>query len=758
VATVGRALLILALVVALYGIVASLYGIRRGRPDWVVSGRRSVYAVALLCTGAFAVLEIAFLRSDFEFATVSSHSSTTTPTFYKAAAAWSSQEGSLLLWLWLLSLWSSLVLFLTRRSLRRIAPYATAVLLGLAAFFAALLVFLETPYGLNAVVPAEGNGLNPLLRHPSMMIHPPMLYSGYTLFAIPFAFAIGALVARQVGAADWIRSTRRFALGAWFFLGIGILLGARWSYAELGWGGYWAWDPVENASLLPWLTGTAFLHSIMIQEKRGMLKIWNISLVLATGILSILGTFLVRSGILDSIHAFGASTLGVPFVILIAVMIAGSIGLVVRSRSALRSENRLDSLLSREAVFLANNLVLVAMAFVVFWGTFWPLIAEALTGTRRALGPPWFDRYTVPLALVLVLLSGIGPVIAWRKATAANARRNFLLPIAVVAGLGVVLALFGAASRPLAFAMFLCGAFVVASVGQEFWRGVGVRRAMTNEGPLRALGSLVGRNRRRYGGYLVHVGMAVLFIGVAASTAFNDARDVRLRPGQTATVGDYDFRYERPTSRISTTSDGRLEKISFGAVVEVRRDGRLITILRPERGYFPSRDVAGLGPVGRFFEGEATSEIGLKAGMRGDLWAAMTPDKEVLAPAIEQGDKAFGAAAGKLAPAVEAQLLGEALRGLADTYVRNAPTATFRLITSPLVTWIWLGAIIVFLGGLIAMWPGERDAMRRLVRARYAARLAKDLADAPAPPVSADVPANGRRRAKAAAGARDAPD
>src|SRR5919107_593602 len=294
-ATVGRALLSLSLAVALYGIFASLYGVLRGKPAWIRSGRRSVYAVAALCTGAFAILEIAFLRSDFSFATVASHSSTTTPTFYRAAAAWSSQEGSLLLWLWLLSLWASLVLFLTRRTLRRVAPYATAVLLGFAAFFAGLLVFLETPFGVLAAVPPEGAGLNPLLRHPSMMIHPPMLYSGYTLFAIPFAFAVGALVRRRVDA-DWVVGTRPFTLAAWFFLGVGIVLGARWSYSELGWGGYWAWDPVGNASLLPWLTGTAFIHSIMLQEKRGMLKIWNASLILATGTLCILGTFVVRSG------------------------------------------------------------------------------------------------------------------------------------------------------------------------------------------------------------------------------------------------------------------------------------------------------------------------------------------------------------------------------------------------------------------------------------------------------------------------------
>src|ERR1700750_663754 len=424
-ATVGRACLILAFATCLYGIVASLYGARAHRPDWAESGRRSVYAVAVLTTLAMGVLELAFLRSDFSFTVVAAHSSTTTEWFYRAAAAWASQEGSLLLWLWLLSLWSSLVLYLTRNTLRDVAPYATAVLLGFGAFFGGLLVFAVSPFGVLATPPQEGVGLNPLLRHPSMMIHPPMLYSGYTLFAVPFAFAVGSLVVRRVDA-EWIRSTRRFALAAWFFLGIGILLGARWSYSELGWGGYWAWDPVENASLLPWLTGTAFIHSLMIQEKRGMLKIWNASLILATGTLAILGTFLVRSGILDSIHAFGASTLGVPFVSLIGLMIAGSVYLVVTRRDALRSEHRLDSLLSREAVFVANNLVLVGLAFVVFWGTFFPLISEAVTGTKAAVGPPWFNRYTVPLALILVLLSGIGPVIAWRRATLANARRNFL--------------------------------------------------------------------------------------------------------------------------------------------------------------------------------------------------------------------------------------------------------------------------------------------------------------------------------------------
>ena len=313
-APLGSTCLLLALAVCVYGIGASLYGVRRARPEWSDSGRRAVYALAGILTVAFAVLEIAFLRNDFAFNTVADTSSLTTPTFYKAAAVWSSQEGSLLLWAWLLSMWSSLVLFLTRKRMRDVAAYATAILLGFGGFFVSLMIFYANPFATTRPAPVEGAGLDPLLRFPTMMIHPPMLYSGYTLCTIPLAFGMGALLARRVDA-EWIKVIRRFAFAAWFFLGIGILLGARWSYSELGWGGYWGWDAVENASLMPWLTGTAFLHSLMIQEKRGMLKVWNASLVLATGTLAIMGTFLVRSGVLNSIHAFGGQTLGVPFVV-----------------------------------------------------------------------------------------------------------------------------------------------------------------------------------------------------------------------------------------------------------------------------------------------------------------------------------------------------------------------------------------------------------------------------------------------------------
>ncbi|HWT23139.1 MAG TPA: heme lyase CcmF/NrfE family subunit [Solirubrobacteraceae bacterium] len=721
--TAGRACLIIALAICFYGIAASLYGARTGRREVIASGRRSVYALAGVLVVAFAVLEAAFARTDLSFALVASHSSTTTPLFYRLTAVWSSQEGSLLLWVLLLSLWSSAVLFATRRRLREVAPYATAVLLGFGAFFCALLVFLESPFDRLAVPPAEGVGLNPLLRHPSMMIHPPMLYSGYTLFAVPFAFAVGALITGRLGS-EWIRRTRPFTLAAWFLLGIGIVLGARWSYSELGWGGYWAWDPVENASLMPWLTGTAFLHSVMIQEKRGMLKVWNVSLVLATGVLAILGTFLVRSGILESIHAFGASTLGIPFLVLIVAMIGGSIALVAARSAALRSEHRLDSLLSREAAFLLNNLVLVSLCFVVFWGTFFPLISEALTGDEASVGPPWFNRYVTPLALVLVLLSGIGPLIAWRRATAANLRRTFAVPTAAsLAVLAAVLAA-GVTESIGAVLMFCFAAFVLGTVGQELWRGVRARRAMSDDSVPMAAVALVRRNRRRWGGYLVHAGMAILFVGVAASSAFQQARLVELSPGQEVTVSGYTVTYERPRSRLVAASNGRLERIDLGADLEVRRGDGAPFALATYKSYFPSMDPS-LGPVSRFFEGEATTEVGLKAGWRRDVWTAVAPDIRRLQERIDEGDRVFRGAEG-LSDAQRGAFLAEALRGLTRSYTQDPPPATFRIIASPMVTWIWLGALVVFGGGLLALWPAGAAA-RRPATAAGLARVAREL-------------------------------
>jgi cytochrome c-type biogenesis protein CcmF len=437
----------------------------------------------------------------------------------------------------------------------------------------------------------------------------------------------------------------------------------------------------------------------------------------------------VRSGILDSIHAFGASTLGYPFVILIGLLIVGSVVLVVTRLDVLRSEHRLDSLLSREAIFLFNNLVLVSMAFVVLFLTFFPLIAEAITGEKRAIGPPLFNRFTVPLALMLVLLSGIGPVIAWRKATAVNVRRNFRWPVSVaLVTLVALLAVGGVAHKPLALAMFVVGAFVVGTVTQEFARGVRARRAMAGGSVPTALVALVRRNRRRYGGYVVHLGMAVLFIGIAASSAFQHARDVRLVPGQTARIAGYDVHYEKATGRIATRA-GRLERIDLGAVLKVSKDGKRTATLRPTRGYYPSAAPFAFGPVGRFFEGEATSEVGLDAGPLRDVWTAVQPDLSTIEPIIKQGDAVFKKSGAGLTTQQYATFLGLTLNRLVDRYVSHPPPATFRLIVSPLVTWLWLGALVVFLGGLIAMWPPPGGAPRR-VTAAHTARVARELSRA----------------------------
>jgi cytochrome c-type biogenesis protein CcmF len=718
-ADLGRACLLLALVVCAYGIGASVYGVRSGRMEFAESGRRSVYALAGILTVAFVVLEIAFLRNDFAFNTVADTSSRTTPMGYRAAAVWSSQEGSLLLWAWLLSLWGSLALFLTRKRMRDVAAYATAILLGFGGFFISLMVFYATPFATTTPAPAEGVGLDPLLRFPTMIIHPPMLYSGYTLCTIPLAFGMGALLARRVDA-EWIRATRRFAFAAWLFLGVGILLGARWSYSELGWGGYWGWDAVENASLMPWLTGTAFLHSLMIQEKRGMLKVWNVSLVLATGTLAIMGTFLVRSGVLNSIHAFGGATLGVPFVVLIAALIAGSIYLVVSRRGMLRSEHRLDSLLSRESIFLANNLVLVGLCFVIFWGTYFPLISEALTGQEASVGPPWFDRYTVPLALVLVLLSGIGPVIAWRRATLANARRNFVAPVVLALLALVVLLGAGVREKPFAIAMFCCGAFVFGSIGQEFFRGARARRAMAMEVVPVALLALVRRNRRRYGGYIVHIGMAVLFIGVAASSSFQHASELGLSPGQSTRVGAYTIRYVRPTATITPKYDAAHtgSTLSLGAVLDVRKQGRHVATLQPSEGYYASQETS-QGTVGSLIGGQPVSHVSMDAGVLRDVWTAIEPDIET--PALQRIVKVGN----RTLPPEQAVV---AIGYLARAYLQHPPPAQFHFIVSPLVMWIWIGGLIVFGGGLIAIWPAPSVVRRRVLmrsRARAAHRLAR---------------------------------
>jgi cytochrome c-type biogenesis protein CcmF len=726
-ASLGSAVLALAFLAMVFAVVAALLG-RDGEQRWVDISRRTVYVACALLTACVVLIEVAFATDDFSYKIVQQHSSIETPSFYKLAAMWSSQEGSLLLWAWVLSIASSLALYATRNKLREIVPYATAVMAGVASFFTGLMLFAGgvNPFSKLSPVPADGIGLNPLLQHPSMMIHPPMLYSGYVAFTIPFAFAVGALLTRRLDAA-WIRATRRFALIAWALLGFGLLLGARWSYTELGWGGYWAWDPVENAALMPWLIGTAFLHSIMVQEKRGMLKVWNACLIVATFSLALLGTFLVRSGVLQSIHAFGESTVG-PYILgLIAVVLVGSTALIVSRLDDLRSPKRIDSLASREAVFIVNNLLLVALCATIFWGTFFPLISEFFTGTKSSLAAPWFDRYTTPLAILLVLFTGIGPLLAWRRVSWASARRVFFAPALAAASAGAALLLLSdAGSKPWALALFVFATFALVGLGQEFWRGAAARRKLTGDSMPAALLGIVSRNRRRYGGYIVHAGVAVLLIGIAASSSFQTKRDVDLRPGQSAVIDGRKVTYVRPTARV--------DKLAFtaGAVLAVEKGGERFT-LHPTRRFYRPTGVPG-GGISNYFAGESDSEIGLRPGPGSDFWTAIQPDIAAVLRHARRADQGFKACVAggpgvppqcravgalmraalgspRLRPAAlsKIELLQlETARQIAAGYVSENAPATFRVIVNPLVTWMWIGGLIALAGAAIALWPSRR--------------------------------------------------
>lgn len=449
-----------------------------------------------------------------------------------------------------------------------------------------------------------------------------------------------------------------------------------------------------------------------------MLKVWNVSLIMATFVLALIGTFLVRSGILESIHAFGASTIGTQFLVFIGLVIVASVALVVWRLPDLRSQSRLDSLISREAFFLLNNLILVTLALVVFWGTFFPLISEAVTGTEASVGPPWFNRVVTPLALVLVALMTIGPMLAWRRVTPAGLWRSVRAPVAFAVLVLAVLALATNATDSLpALAMFALVALVLAVVVQEFARGALARRALSGESLPTALGQLVGRNRRRYGGYIVHTGIAVLFLGVAGSSAFHQQKDVRLSPGQSFSSGDYRVTYVKPTARLGADDAGTGAPISFGAVLRVRK-GDETTTLHPSRNFFPTQDPS-KGPTARYFEGEATSEVDVRWGLRRDFWVAMRPDISSLDKPIRDADERFPG----LGPDAQALLIG----ALAENYRKDPPPATFRAIVSPLVSWIWIGGAIVLLGALVAAWPSPEARLRR-VRSLYSARLGKELA------------------------------
>jgi cytochrome c-type biogenesis protein CcmF len=588
----GSFALLLALVLSGYTLVAGAIALRQlstntaGRvsPERLAetarrSGIASFFAVSM---AAFALLWAAF-TNDFSVAYILHHSNRALPGPYKFAALWSGQEGSLLLWAWLLATYG-LVLRLRHKVDVRLTAFASTILAGIQLFFLLVLNFAATPFSLvSGRIPADGFGLNPLLQYPEMVIHPPMLYLGYVGFSVPFAFALGALMMRYPGE-KWIHITRRWTMVTWLFLTCGIVLGMHWAYAVLGWGGYWGWDPVENASLMPWLTGTAFLHSVMMQEKRGMMKSWNVWLIFSTFLLTILGTLLTRSGLVSSVHAFAESNIGNWFWIFMVIVLAVCIFTFVLQRDHLKSEHKLEALVSRESSFLFNNLVLLAACFTILWGTLFPVISEYVQGNKVTMGAPWYNRVAVPIGLFLLFLTGVGPVLAWRSTSFKSIRKNFVLP--VVAGVVTAVALMIVGVRPWqdegAFYSLVCyslGALVITAISSEFLRGAGVIQRHTGQSLIASMVQLTRRNSRRYGGYIVHLGIVVMFIGFAGQ-AFNQNVEKELGVGDAIDIGPYKLVSQ------SFTQDSNLNYDTEYSLLDVYRNGKKVTQLAPEKRFY----------------------------------------------------------------------------------------------------------------------------------------------------------------------------
>ncbi len=538
---IGQLALALALILAFYSIVANVVGARRGIPTLIVSARHAVWALCAMVTVAIGALWMSLLQSDLSLEYVASYTSTTLPTFYKVTSLWGGQQGSLLLWTWLLTIFTAITAFQNRRRNPEIAPYALAVLAGVAIFFLLMLNFVTRPFDMLAAIPAEGQDLNPLLQNYWMAIHPPSLYTGYVSASVPFAFGTAALITGHLDDS-WIRSTRRWAIFSWFFLTLGNLFGARWAYEVLGWGGYWAWDPVENAAFMPWLVMTAYLHSVMIQERKDMLKVWNLVLIGMAFGLTLFGTFLTRSGVISSVHSFTASGLGPYFLTFLIVVTVLYSGLLISRVKSLRTPAEFESYLSREAAFLFNNLVLVGIAFAVFWGTLFPVLSEAVRGVKITVGPPFFDKVNAPLALVLIFLMGVGPLIAWRRSSLDNLGRTFAAPatFGVVTGLCAFLA--GLHQWYVLTALSLA-AFVLGTVVAEFRRGVGARRHMVSEPAAKAVVNLIAKNNRRYGGYIIHLGVIFAFVGIVASSFFRVEVKKSVKQGDSFFIGPYELVY-----------------------------------------------------------------------------------------------------------------------------------------------------------------------------------------------------------------------
>jgi cytochrome c-type biogenesis protein CcmF len=652
-AALGQICIVGAFGLALYAIVASVAGVRVRSRELILSGQNAAWGVTALITAASVTLLVALAVHDFSLRYVWEHSSRAMSMDLVLAAFYSGQQGSLLYWSWTLSIFSAIVLWQQRKpgTHRVFMPYVVAVLMVVEAFMTLLLGFVATPFEALPRPPQDGVGLNPLLYDPGMRIHPPMLLAGLMSWTVPFAFGVAALATGQLGN-DWLRLSRRYAMVAWVILGLGNILGAWWAYHVLGWGGYWGWDPVENVALMPWLVGTAFIHSIQMQERRGMLKAWNVVLIMITFFLSIFGTFVVRSGILASVHAFALSEIGPYFLTFLSLVILGSLALFFWRLPRLRAENQIDSLLSRESSFLINNLLFLGIAFAIFWGTIYPLVAEAVADQKVSVGAPYFKQVAGPLLGAMLLLMGIGPLMPWRRASREHLLHNFMLPVSgTVVGLLVIVVL--GIRDPFAVLGFGLCLFVLGAILQEFTRGAIARHRATGENYAFALGSLIRRNNRRYGGYVVHLAILLIGAGAIGSQIYQQQTQATLAPGQSVTLGNY------------TITSGGIQTTQQPGVTVTQG---LLTVngtetLRPERDVFDN------------FPQQPSTKVGLRSTPVEDLYVVLS----------DWNGDATGA------------------------------TVSLAVFVNPLVSWIWTGGLLLLLGMIITMWPAAAPSRQRVV-------------------------------------------
>jgi cytochrome c-type biogenesis protein CcmF len=660
---IGELSLWVALLMAAWSTTVSFAGGATRRADLADSGVRGLYATFAMILLASIGLWTALLTKDFSLEYVAGHISSTMPSVYIFTSFWSGQAGSMLFWALILSMYGTIAIATSRRGNEELIPWATGTISAVLVFFIATTCFKANPFTRLDFIPLDGRGMNPQLQNPGMAIHPPNLYLGYVATAIPFAFAIAALFTRKLDA-QWLSIVRRWTLLSWFFLTIGIVLGMWWAYVELGWGGYWAWDPVENSSFLPWLTNTAFLHSIMIQEKRGMLRKWNVVLVVMSFLLAIFGTTLTRSGVIESVHSFAQSPVGPWFLTFFALATGVTIYLIATRLRDLEPKAGLESMVSREAAFLYNNLLLIGIAFAIFWGTVFPVLSEWVTQNKITVGPPFFNAVNVPLGLLLLALTGIGPLIAWRKASLSNLKRQFATPASVGIITGALLFALGMRSRYVLVAYALCG-FVMGTIVQEFYKGMRARQTIHGESVVTAFRHLVARNRRRYGGYIVHAGIVMLFAAFAGM-AFKLENDVTLKSGEAFETADpYGHKWRFVSQGVSTSEPRDAQVIGVG--LDAFRDGKRVGIIRSEkRAYHDAQGNPLFQPI---------TAVGIRT----------TPGQDVYV----------------------------VLAG-----VRNSDTAELRISFNPLVVWVWAGGFVMMIGGLIVMWP---QAERRRAQAGYVA-------------------------------------